>query len=159
MMDILNTDFPIVVDFVIVPSIVVDGVIYDKEVINLILYPRRRLVSRLEIPTTVIKIGDDAFINCSLSSFTMETEIVLPDGLNEIGVSAFAYSGIVSLQLPNSVKVVGKNVFWTCRQMEYINIPIGVERIGALAFASCYDLVIHCERPSYPKIQVMAVGS
>ncbi|MCL1944544.1 MAG: leucine-rich repeat protein [Firmicutes bacterium] len=130
----------------------IDGVIYDKDITRLIVYPRNKLIQKLMIPSTVVEISDYAFFYCNLSNWQIQTEIVLPQGLITIGNDAFALNYLVKLQIPSSLKFIGDYAFFTCRYMEYINIPIGVEYIGSSAFGSCYDsTIIHCERPEPPK--------
>ena len=55
-------------------------------------------VSSVSIPSTVTYIGNSAFRGCSQLS-----EIVIPDGVVSIGQYAFSASGLVSVDIPDSV--------------------------------------------------------
>lgn len=56
------------------------------------------------VPSSVITIGDEAFLNCNLE------KIVLRDGVEEIGVSAFSSEWLKTLSLPTSLKKIGDNM-------------------------------------------------
>ena len=63
----------------------VNGVLFDKSQTTLLLYPPV-LTGHFTIPAGVTRIGNDAFIGCSL------TEVTIPSSLSYIGVAAFANS-------------------------------------------------------------------
>ena len=91
------------------------------------------LIKSVVIPSSVKIIGKSAFSGFSPS------DVELPDGLEEIGDSAFYNSGyseqeeIDELVLPSSLKKIGQNAFkgWKIKK---IVIPEGVEEIGSYAF-------------------------
>jgi hypothetical protein len=61
----------------------VDGVLFDKNIQTLILYPEGRKASTYTIPSSVTRIGDSAFRNVSLTSIT------IPSSVKNIGFNAF----------------------------------------------------------------------
>ena len=65
--------------------------------------------------------------------------IELPDGLEEIGQSAFESCEQLSgtLRFPTSLKVIGTDAFSQCRKLEGIELPDGLERIGHYCFLYC----------------------
>ena len=73
--------------------------------------------------------------------------LVLPDGLTSIPDNAFAYAveGYCTLEMPSSVKSIGKNAFEACR-FGTVVLHEGLESIGDEAFlwshSICYPLVI-----------------
>ena len=92
------------------------------------------------------------------------TDIVIPDGVTEIGAYAFAYfCDVKNVTIPDSVVEIGESAFYICYYMENIVmaknlkdisyraffgccnlksiiIPDEVKRIGEQAFSNCYKL-------------------
>ena len=69
------------------------------------------------IPTSVKKIGDNAFRTSRLAS------IVIPEGVTSIGQRAFAFNSYLSsVSIPKSVKAIGTNAFYYCPQLTSIEV-------------------------------------
>ncbi len=66
----------------------------------------------------VVRVGDEAFYNCSdITSLTIE------EGVEEIGVKSFGFcKGITKVVVPNSLKIVGTGAFAGCSNVERIEI-------------------------------------
>ena len=91
---------------------------------------------QLKIPDGVTEIGDSAFIGCSVL-----THITMPDSVTKIGDSAFAgCSALEHITIPDSVTKIGDSAFAGCSALEHITIPDSVTKIGDSAFESCYAL-------------------
>jgi len=89
----------------------------------------------IELPSKLESIGDYAF--CTI--FGVE-EIVLPEGLTEMGVGAFANcEDLKSVTIPSTLKVIPEQAFEMCFQLENVTIAEGVEEIGPAAFMQCND--------------------
>ena len=70
-----------------------------------------------------------------------EDEIVIPDGVTEIGERAFyRRTSIKGITLPNGLKKIGYSAFSYCFSLEYITIPDSVIKIGEEAFKYCSSL-------------------
>jgi hypothetical protein len=67
------------------------------------------------------------------------TSIVIPNGVEVIGVNVFYSSRITSINIPNSVKSIGANAFRESN-ITSIVIPNGVESIGSQAFKQMQNL-------------------
>ena len=67
--------------------------------------------------------------------------VVIPDGVTEIGEWAFAYcSNLTSITIPDSVTEIGECAFYDCSGLTTINILNSVTEIGYAAFAYCTTL-------------------
>lgn len=65
----------------------------------------------------------------------------LPDSLVRIGASAFAGSGLIRLEVPESVRSIGSRAFSRCDDLRDVELSRGLESIGDEAFAHCRSLV------------------
>ena len=65
----------------------------------------------------------------------------LPDSLVQIGASAFAGSGLIRLEVPESVRSIGSRAFSRCDDLRDVKLSRGLESIGDEAFAHCRSLV------------------
>ena len=68
------------------------------------------------------------------------TSISLPDGLENIGGSAFSGTEITEIVIPDSVKTIGSSAFSSCKQLKTVVLPSSLETIEGSAFAYCYAL-------------------
>lgn len=122
--------------------------------------------SSVVLPATLTKIGNFAFATDGTATYEAEmTSIVLPEGLVEIGISAFQNSKLTAISIPDSVTTMGSGAFTgsgalasvklsknvkdipsavfnagTAVNMKIatIEIPEGVETIGANAFTGTH---------------------
>ncbi|HIT83995.1 MAG TPA: leucine-rich repeat domain-containing protein [Candidatus Avibacteroides faecavium] len=109
----------------------VDGVLYNKDVTELILCPTGK--TSLEVPNTVIGIADEAFWGCtSLSSIDMPL-------VTSIGNYAFSdCTSLSSINIP-SVTSMETYAFSDCTSLSSIDMPL-VTSIGYSAFSGCTSL-------------------
>ncbi len=114
-----------------------------------------RKLQKISLPNSISKIGDNAFSNTSLES------VVLPKNIEEWGREIFANcdllkevdilcnltelndafincSSLVSVNLPNSLDVIGG--FSNCKSLESLTIPQYITEIEEAAFKDCISL-------------------
>jgi hypothetical protein len=77
----------------------------------------------------VIEIEADAFQGC-----TSLTSITIPNSVTSIGDSAFAYTKVNNVIIPNSVINIGQQVFEGCSSLSNITIGNNVQSIGGSCF-------------------------
>ena len=87
-------------------------------------------------------LGALAVINhCLLNYLGEEKDVILPEGLEEIGDGAFEYcAGIQSVTIPDSVVAIENGAFSYCEKLRSIVIPESVTELGALVFCDCKSL-------------------
>jgi len=112
-----------------------DGVLFDKAMTRLMLYPAKKSGTAYVIPETVKIIEDGAFNKSGLKSIT------IPNSVMEIKYQAFwGCSELTSVTIPNAVKTIGAEVFQNCESLSSIVIPASVEEIGNKVFGFCKNL-------------------
>lgn len=85
-------------------------------------------------------------INITDVSLGTVTDVVIPDSIpyggtmrpvREIATQSFAYSDVVSVEIPNTVTEIGYGAFDGCSSLETATIGAGVRIIWETAFANC----------------------
>ncbi len=79
----------------------------------------------------IVKIG--SYLWC-ISNEKPLRSLVIPEGVTEIGGSAFAGSELTHISLPSTLKVIGPSAFEGCSQLKSIHLPEGLEEIQSAAF-------------------------
>ena len=113
-----------------------DGVLFNKNKIELIKYPIGNKRISYNIPDSVTSIGDSAFDDC-----VNLTNVTIPNSVESIGDAAFKYcSNLKSVTIPNCVINIGDEAFCCCSNLKSVTIPNNVINIGDCAFAACSSL-------------------
>ena len=68
------------------------------------------------------------------------TDLVIPEGTKTIPDSAFTYTSIETLTLPNSVTEIGESAFSDCEKLKEIKLNEGLAIISEQAFSGCKSL-------------------
>ena len=143
-----------------------NGILYNKAQTELI-FCTRSFTGKFTVSSDITKIHEFAFNNCQKI-----TEVVLPNGLKEIGNGAFmnctgmkkinlptglqtlgnnAFRGASSLAssitIPASITSISSNAFRGCSKIPSVTIPEGIKSIGDYAFRDC-ALLNSIELPS-----------
>ena len=89
----------------------INGLMYSKDKSILYVYPRMRQ-GAVTLPTTLKQIAEDAFREAEHVS-----TITVPEGVVEIGKSAFYESSASTITLPSTLTKLGINALNCCRQL------------------------------------------
>lgn len=112
-----------------------DGVLFDKDLSNIIKYPSG-IQGEYIIPSSVTYISPNAFDSCkSLTSITIS------DSVTFINNDAFRdCTSLDSIIIPNSVTYIDEYAFYGCTSLTNINIPNSVTSIKMCTFENCISL-------------------
>lgn len=109
--------------------VVIPNEINGKPVLRLgnSLFENCKWLTEVTLPNRLISIGNKAFRSSTL------THIVFPASLTDIGEEAFAHAAITEMVFPPSVKIIPKQVCYTCNKLKTV-IIMGAVEIGEYAF-------------------------
>ncbi len=114
----------------------IDGVLFNKDKTEIIVYPVKKEGASYDIPNGVTIIGWSAFNDCRSL-----TNITIPNSVTSIESYAFDFcSSLTNITIPNSVTSIGDYAFRNCRSLTNITIPNSVTSIGDYAFEDCSSL-------------------
>ncbi len=128
----------------------VDGVLFTKDMKNLLFYPLAKdlqtvkddngndiQVSEYTIPDGVETIRTKAFYKCGKI-----TKLAIPDTVKNIEEKAFfRCSSLKELTLSQNVEYIAKDSFGFCSSLSEINIPATIKQIDEYAFYNCTSLL------------------
>ena len=114
----------------------INGILFSKDLTQIIKYPDGKPEESFIIPNSVTDIGNYAFRGCSNL-----INITISDNVTSIGNNAFyCCSGLTNIIIPNNITSIGDDVFSGCDHLTSITIPDSIKRIGYMAFYNCNNL-------------------
>lgn len=115
-------------------------------------------LKRIRIPSTVTSIGNSVFSNCHglecmpdwpdgigigsnlfNTADSMGGDVVIKDGVTEIGTSAFRNTRIKSIHMPDTVTSIGNSAFQSTLLTE-VTLPPSLTTLGTYTFYGCISL-------------------
>lgn len=92
-------------------------------------------VSQLTLPNSLTRLKYSALIDQKqLRSLT------LPDSITEIEACAFSNSGITELILPDGIEQIGNHAFSGCSALESLKLPASLKKLDSCIFEGCTAL-------------------
>ena len=122
-------------DIVIPESVSFSGKKYTVSYISMTAFWNSTKMTSITIPSTIKSIPPEAFRGC-----TGLTSVVISEGVEEIGGSAFSGTALNSVTIPSSVKIIDSEAFSACSNLEEIILSNGVTSIYFGAFSNCRKL-------------------
>ncbi len=115
---------------------VVSGVLYNKQLTQLVWYPAASPLTSVTIPNTVTSLHDYCFgYNSRL------VEVILPDSLTWMGMNIFRdCTGLTEIDIPDGVKHMGITVFGNCSNLTRVHLPASLDSIMDCTFMHCDKL-------------------
>lgn len=87
-----------------------------------------------------------------IASTMYQTDIVIPEGVENIDCEAFADCHLTSIKLPDSLKNIKKEAFRRCMNLRSVVFGTGVTKIPSYTFESCINLENVILPPNLEKI-------
>ena len=113
-----------------------NGILFNKNKLELLVFPNDNSIKEYTIPNSVTSIGDYSFDNCSSL-----TSITIPNSVTNIGSRAFSdCKSLANLTIAESVKSIGIGTFAGCTSLKNVRIPDSVTSIGESVFNGCTGL-------------------
>ncbi len=114
----------------------VDGVLYNKDMTQLITYPTGKKDSVFEMPDTVVSTDPFAFS----STHYLET-VIMSDKLSVLGDYSFEFcSALKNITFGDGLTALTTWQFYKCTSLESVIIPENIVKIGRMAFDGCEAL-------------------
>ena len=111
-----------------------EGVLYTDGGKTLFTYPTGNSTETFSIPTTVTKVGRDAF------AYTKHLkQVTIPDSVETLGQSAFQGASLTSVTLPDSVTEAGYFTFYES-DLQSVTFGTGLESTSYEMFENCTSL-------------------
>jgi len=154
----------------------VDGVLFDKAMTTLLLFPEGKK-GKYSVPDGIIKIGADAFIGCReltgiffpqsllyIESYDFNNEQLTDITVSELNTEYSSIDGVLFNKkmtelmeyprnrdktyytIPDGIKHIKKNAFYGCKRLVNLVLPESLEIIGDFEFAESV------EDDDYPEI-------
>lgn len=115
----------------------VDGIVYTKDMTEVVFCPQAKEGAEFVIPDGVMKIHENAFNYCSFESY------VLPDSVEEIGNRAFYDNlNLRKINIPEKVNSTLFSVFLGCNNLKEITFENESDEIDSYRLFSSFDLDI-----------------
>ena len=82
-------------------------------------------MTSITIPNGVTEIGNSAFVMCANLS-----GVVLPSGLEKIDFQAFRECALTNFTMPDTVTYLGKEVFYRCEQLRTAHLSTALTSLS-----------------------------
>ncbi len=113
----------------------VDGVLYSKDGKLLVKYPTEKS-GAFTVPSTVTKIADGAFKNC-----TKLTKVTIPSSVTSIGEACFKKAtGLQRVCIKGGVETIQEETFLGCNKLVTVELPATVKKLKSYCFEDCEKL-------------------
>ena len=88
----------------------------------------------------------------AIATTMYQTDVVIPEGVEEIDREAFADCQLTSIKFPDSLKNIGREAFRRCRNLRSVVFGTGITKIRNYTFENCVNLEKVTLPPNLEKI-------
>lgn len=112
-----------------------DGILFSKDLTQLIACPTSNNIGNYTVPATVKSIASRAFYDCNLLTGIKITGVVL------IGESAFnGCRNLATVDLGSKLEILGKGAFYSNSKIESVVLPDSFKHMDMINFDFCSNL-------------------
>ena len=129
-----------------------DGVLLNADATRIVWFPMGKSGS-YTLLSTVTSIGDYAFKECSIETFTF------PDNITTLGTGVFMNSKVKDVKMPGSLRLVPTATFQGCMQLHVVRLGSKTEMISDYAFSDCPLTDIYVDAQLPPVCKSLSFGT
>lgn len=159
--------------------ILIDRVLYTKDMTRIIYYPMNKkdesynildntkyigkhsfynniYLKKINVPNSVLHFENNPFSDCiNLSDVVFNTKSyfndkgVIYNRFMTMIVSVLQNADLENYVIPESVKYIGRNSFWNCKNIKNLTISKNIIKIGYNPFAGCSNINIFSDNPRF----------
>jgi len=115
-----------------------------------VFYACNRL-ENIELPEGLTNLGTLTFYNC-----TALTDITIPAAVTKLNSRAFKGAGLTYINLPDTVRSLGYEVFMNCANLESVDFTRGTSMLSPRTFENCTSLKTFYYTSNMCRIRQMA---
>ena len=113
----------------------VDGVLFDKAVTKILIFPRAKEGS-YTIPDTVTAVSNNAF-----DTATGITEVIFGNAVASVGKEAFlGCNALTKIKINNNCETIGESAFKGCSALQSVTLGKNTKTLGNYCFYNCSSL-------------------
>lgn len=112
-----------------------DGILFNHDRTELILYPSAKTDPSYTVPETCTKLESYAFMG---NQYLEQIDI---SSVQEMGEDVFYYcTSLQEMTIPDGITELGGSMFGNCRSLKKITLPEGITNLGSGCFYNCVML-------------------
>lgn len=157
----------------------IDGVLYTKDISRIIYYPMNKkdehyhildntkyigkhsfynniYLKTITLPNSMLHFENNPFSDCvNLSNLIINTKSyhndkgVIYNRFKTMIVSVLQNANLDNYIIPESVKYIGRNSFWNCKNIRNLTISKNIVKIGYNPFAGCSNINLFSDNPKF----------
>ncbi len=136
-----------------------DGIVFSKDKTKLVIYPAGLDYTEYKIPEGIVSTYSQAFngtaklkkviLPDSMTIITSQpltgcesvTSVKIPETATELDTFAFARSGLIEVEIPDSVERIGTLAFHDSLNLKSVKLPKNLKSLGIETFENCKSLM------------------
>lgn len=139
--------------------ITVDGIVFSKDKTQLYIYPAGLEATEYKVPEGVVRTFMQAFNGTAnlkkvilpnsmtvitdqpLTGCESVTSVKIPETATKLDTFAFARCGLIEVEIPDSVEIIGTLAFHDSLNLKRVKLPKNLKSLGIQTFENCKSLM------------------